>query len=548
MKYYTAGNSCCNLTSGNGGTGNTTEGQYFEADFTNAITVNIPQIVHLIASTPVVTVYKKLGEDVIGEILGDLQILANGDVTVSFDTPQTGVIVLIGKIGGIATTGVKAYTFISEPNANNDSSEGYLVGDRAIYGGNEYVLISNNVGAAVWKLTTGTDMATLNLDAFERLRVSEPVSIFGAQLTYGLQPLVYEPITSGTGATITHDATNRCALLTLASTGVGGQTIFQSFEHIRYQEGKSQQILISFNFKESVAGVRKFVGYSDGTNGIEFTSINGIHSFRILSNTAEGNETVNQADWNLDQFSGFDVSKTQLLVIDFQALYVGKVRIGFEIDRKLTYCHEFDHANLAANPYIASANLPIRAGQTVESGTRSTTMNFICCNVSSEGGVDNPYGVPNNINANVTAVNGVRTHILSVRPKTTFNGLTNRTKIIETELEVTVTGTSPVLWEMCIGQAISGTTTFSDVNSTNSSIEYNTAGTVSGNPTLVIDRGYVIATNQTKGSQTRLITVKIPITLDAAGLQRLNGTISIVVTGVGGNSNTFCVFKWLEIY
>lgn len=419
--------------------------------------------------------------------------------------------------------------------------------------------LSGNVLTLVFDTTSQADTDYLKIcvkiakqgnsyDAFERLRTSNPTSVFGAQLTYGLQPLVYEPITSGTGATITHDTTNRAALLAFSGTGVGGTTVFQSYEHIRYQEGKSQLILMSFNFKESIAGVRKFVGYSDGTNGIEFTSINGVNSFRVLSSSSEGNETVDQTNWSINTFSTLDLSKTQLMVIDFQALYVGKVRVGFEIDGMLVYCHEFQHANFSANPYIATANLPIRAGQTVESGTATTSMNFICCNVSSEGGVDNPYGVPNSIDSQVTAASGARTHLLSVRPRTTFGGFTNRVKIIETEIEITVTGNSPVSWEMCVGQAITGTTTFTNVNTNHSAIEYNTAGTISGTPTLVIDRGYVPSTNQNKGAQSRVISVKVPITLDAAGAQRLNGTISLVATGLGGNSLTYTVLKWIEIY
>lgn len=62
-----------------------------------------------------------------------------------------------------------------------------------------------------------------NLDSFSRLRVSQPTTLFDAQFTYALQPLLYEPITANGGsgtATIAHDSTNRCALHTF--TGVGG--------------------------------------------------------------------------------------------------------------------------------------------------------------------------------------------------------------------------------------------------------------------------------------------------------------------------------------
>lgn len=63
---------------------------------------------------------------------------------------------------------------------------------------------------------------TAVIDAFGRLRVSAPEYVFDAQLTYDLQPLLYEQVTAQSGATITHDATNRCALMTFASTPTGG--------------------------------------------------------------------------------------------------------------------------------------------------------------------------------------------------------------------------------------------------------------------------------------------------------------------------------------
>ncbi len=51
-----------------------------------------------------------------------------------------------------------------------------------------------------------------NLDSFGRLRVSSPTSVFDSQLTYDLQPLLFEQVKAETGAAIAHDATNRCAL------------------------------------------------------------------------------------------------------------------------------------------------------------------------------------------------------------------------------------------------------------------------------------------------------------------------------------------------
>ena len=52
-----------------------------------------------------------------------------------------------------------------------------------------------------------------NLDAFSRLRVSNPLILHNSQLTYDLAPIIYEQITNGSGATITYDSTNRYGLI-----------------------------------------------------------------------------------------------------------------------------------------------------------------------------------------------------------------------------------------------------------------------------------------------------------------------------------------------
>ena len=124
-----------------------------------------------------------------------------------------------------------------------------------------------------------------NLDAFSRLRVSNPTSVFDAQLTYDLQPTLFEQITNGTGATITHDSTDRCALMTFASTPIGGETTMQTFEHFRYQPLKSQLVAVTFNFISSVADVVKYAGYSDGSNGFEFQNDGTNNSFNIFKDS-----------------------------------------------------------------------------------------------------------------------------------------------------------------------------------------------------------------------------------------------------------------------
>lgn len=421
----------------------------------------------------------------------------------------------------------------------------------------EKVWVVNNRGVEL----LGQGRATVgisdgpNLDSFSRLRVSQPQGLFDTQLTYDLRPLQYEQLTNGTGATIAHDATNRCATMTLSSTPTGGYAYMQSYEYIPYQPGRSQLAFITFNFIETKTDCLKFAGLSDRNNGFEFQVSGATARFVIYSDSTNGDQTVNQSSWNLDKLDGtgksgksIDLTKVQILVIDFQALYVGRVRMGFDVDGQIIYAHEFNHAERIATPYIQTATLPVRCGMSC-TGTVSTTMRFICSAVISEGGQEDTAGNTFSIEGTATAGSGARTHILSVQPLTTFNSLTNRLKFILDSVDILVTGNAPVKWELCIGQAISGTTTFTPVNATYSGFEFNTAGTVSGDPGIVIATGYVAASATSKSVTQAKLSQRYPITLAAGGALRADnfGRMTLLVSGIGASSATRCAFNWREI-
>ena len=407
-------------------------------------------------------------------------------------------------------------------------------------------------------LNTGAAMTIAdspNLDAFSRLRVSNPAILFNSQFTYDLAPIIMEQITNGSGATIAHDTTNRCALLTFSSTPTGGKAYMQSYEYLPYQPGRSQLIFVTFNMIAGVANVLKFAGYSDGVNGIEFQLNGTTKQFTIYSGSGEGNETVTQSSWNLDKLDGtgasgfnLDISKTQILVIDVQALYVGRVRIGFDLGGQIVYAHEFDHANLATYPYIQSANLPVRCGMT-STGTVSTTMNFVCSAVISEGGSEdiNAFGYTFETNASVTtALAG--SQLMTLRPKTTFNGITNRMRVAYIDVKIFNTGSSNqhVRWDLCLGQSITGGT-WADVNTAYSGVEVNTGGTLSGSPAIIIDSGWVAVGGNDKQVANIAIISRYPITLNAAGANRLLGSLTLKVTPLAGTPVVYGGIKFREI-
>jgi hypothetical protein len=243
-----------------------------------------------------------------------------------------------------------------------------------------------------------------------------------------------------------------------------------------------------------------------------------------------------------------DITKTQILVIDIQALYVGRVRIGFDLGGQIIYAHEFKHANNETHPYIQSANLPVRCGMTC-SALSSTTMDFICSAVISEGGSEdiNVFGYTFQTAASVTtSTAGVQ--LMTLRPKLTFNGITNRMRVAYIDVEIFNTGSTNqhVRWDLCIGQAITGGT-WADVNTTYSGVEVNTGGTLSGSPAIVIDAGWASVGANTSTVINTAVISRYPMTLDAAGNNRILGSLTLKLTSLTGTPIVYGAVKFREI-
>lgn len=402
-----------------------------------------------------------------------------------------------------------------------------------------------------------------NLDAFSRLRVSNPLTIFANQFTYDASPLIFEQYSSNIGAAYaTHNSTESATVISLNGASAGDYIYMQSYEYIPYQPGRSQLVFITFNmfYGTSVNNVAdRYVGLGDDLNGFflyyDATGLNGI-GFLLRSTTSAGNQVVYQSSWNLDKLNGtgpsgltVDFTRTQILVIDFQALYVGRVRFGFDIGGQIVYAHEFLNTGVFLYPYIATANLPVRVGMYAVLGN-PVDMLFICCSVASEGGTDDAQKLGYNFVygdvANITSTIGFD-YCMQLRPRPNFNGLSNRTKFILTELEIFNSGNRSAKWQLTIGDPPSGG--WNDVNTNYSAMEYATGGTYGTGTTIVIDEGYAAASGGSKSNNivTELAN-RYPITLDAVGNQRDFGTLTLSAQLLAtGASTLHFTMKWKEV-
>lgn len=407
------------------------------------------------------------------------------------------------------------------------------------------------------------------LDAFGRLRTSTPETIFNVQQQYNSAPLQMESGNTGTGVIPTHSANTRMTALSV--TAGSGTSFMQSHQYNPYQPGRSQFFAITFVVGTGVANTTVDIGYFDSNNGVILRQ-NGTTNLQLILRTSTSGSLsdaniVNQSVWNIDGLnvglntlnpSGktLDITKAQIMVVDLQYLGMGRVRIGFDIDGVIYYVHEFKNANNLDVPYMQTATLPVGLLITATGSGATKTSYFKCATVQTEGGNLDLYGFNfSTPETSVTASSGARTHILSVRPKTTFNSITNRQLFQLLSINQITTGDHPVFWELCVGATLGGVA-WTDVNTTNSGIEYtSTIGTFTN-----LTNGVVIASGYTSGAGTGnspptvtvvpvlpIQSLKYPISLDRAGAVRTMGTLTLLVTGIGGTSATRASFNYKEI-
>lgn len=233
-------------------------------------------------------------------------------------------------------------------------------------------------------------------DAFGRIRVSSPYTLFDSQNRYQKDPQFSEELVTGGTATY---LPNESSVNLGVTTTSGSRAVRQTFRVFPYQPGKSLLVLATFVMSTGKTNLRQRVGYFNASNGV-FFQVNGTtRSFVLRTNTSgtpSDARTVNQADWNGDKLDGsgpsglvLDTTKAQILFMDFEWLGVGSVRCGFIINGVFILCHTFNNANDLNKVYMTTAILPVRY-EIENTGTvaSSSTMTQICSSVISEGGYD----------------------------------------------------------------------------------------------------------------------------------------------------------------
>ncbi len=399
-------------------------------------------------------------------------------------------------------------------------------------------------------------------DAFGRLRTSIPFTLGDYKHLYGLDPNFIDKITGG--GSVTFQLNQACARLSTTSTSTC-TVIHQTKFYHHYMPGKSQQILSSINFHAATPSVTKRTGYFDSNNGIFFEQAgDGTLSWVIRSfvtGVVQENR-VTQANWNIDKCDGtggslfnLDITKTQLVFIEFQWLGVGSVTVGLVHEGAYIPCHIFHHSNELPTVYMSNPNLPVRCEVISTSTGTVAFMDQICSTVISEGGyveagqdwsVSSP--TPRTMN------DGTTVPVLAIRLKNSFRGYDNR--MIVRMGNVNIFGTQENMeWKLVKLPSAAYITTVSNWVSVNdgSGVEYNDSATAYTDGEQ-IDGGYIAATTQGSQKSAGAPPSNIPSSAKKNYIvQNYDSTSSeiflVVVSNIGSADGTARVnLQWREVY
>lgn len=233
------------------------------------------------------------------------------------------------------------------------------------------------------------------MDAFGRLQVSNPYTLFDSQNRYAADNQ-FDTATTGTGTT--SFLANEAAVKMEVTAGGVGSVVRQSYRSMPYQPGKGLLVLATFVMdSNNSVNLTQRVGYFNAQNGVFFQRVDGTYSFVLRSyvtGSVSDARTVNQSSWNGDKLNGtgpsgitLDPTKVQILWMDFEWLGAGSVRCGFVINGTFILCHTFNNANDITSVYMTTATLPMRY-EITSSSALAASLKQICCTVISEGGYE----------------------------------------------------------------------------------------------------------------------------------------------------------------
>ena len=406
-----------------------------------------------------------------------------------------------------------------------------------------------------------------NVDAFGRLRVSNPYTLFEFNQINGFNPLLIDSQVSGGGASQVHSLDS---YIQMNVSGQGDSVIRQSHEYIPYQPGKSRLVQMTgvlYTNPAAVSNLTSRIGTFDASMGLFVQMQNG--QLSVVLRHPSLTQTIPRSSWT-DPLDGtgpsgitVDFSKAQIYTFDMEWLGVGRIRCGIIQSGVFHYYYTFNHVNALIAPYSPMAKLPLR--YEISSTGSANSMRMICGTVLSEGGFV-PFGrefvygtfTRADVKTITVAAGDPLVPLIGIRVRSLNNFRRTTVKLKRVDIFPTINNTWGA-WKLLLNPtfATGSITAWTDYDTARESAvqiaTFDPATTISASGTTA---GYVLAadyfvtrTNSTLASSTDEIVAAPSITTGLSGVSDIVVlAANNLTTGGGGNSTDILSnIRWTEI-
>lgn len=280
------------------------------------------------------------------------------------------------------------------------------------------------------------------------------------------------------------------------STTTASDAMLQTVKSAQYAPGQGACSRFTGMFTSPVAGTEQYIGLMDERGSSE-TFKNGLavgytgttFGFHRWSNDTL--TTINQEDW-LDPLDGsgpsgmtLDPTKLNIFIIRFRYLGAGIIELLVEDDQNsgtFVTVHRTHYSNAYTSPHSFNPNYKF----TIFTDNKATTSDISLSSASYayfiEGSalhkdVQVPvFSTPVSEKSSVTT----EVAVVTIRNKSTYASKTNFINIVITNLSVSEEASQPsnqATFRFIKGATLGGSVSYTDIDTTDSVVEYDTAGT-----------------------------------------------------------------------
>jgi hypothetical protein len=388
-----------------------------------------------------------------------------------------------------------------------------------------------------------TNALNINLprSAFGELTSVQPTPVVQVDFVYNVNADLVNSAITGSG-TVTQ-ADSMVVLQTTANAS--SSAMVESKRFVKYRPGQGVVVRGTALFTTGVANSEQLFGAGDVDDGL-FFGYDGA-TFGILRRVNGVDNWTAQTAWNGDVMDGsgsssnpsgqtLDPTKGNVFQIRFQWLGFGRIAFGIEDEDTGGFIavHSIAYANNFTTPSLYNPSFPVL--WSVENTTNNTniTLKGASAFAEIEGKIE--YLGPTNATGNTkTGVTTTLTSIVTIRNKSTYQTLTNRTPINILKYSASVDGNKPAEFQLVKNATLGGTPSYTDISTNTSVVEYDTAGTT-------VTGGQIIdfATLASSGSLSEGGTATTDIII-------LPGeTLTLAINATNATTDATAAIRWVE--